>query len=370
MRLVPRTGGRGGAVGTGGYHDRVRGSVACKGVVAMAAVTAVLWPLGVTPQPAFAVTVPVADVFVIDVPLDEGSAVARFEGAIHGAYRVDGGTVVYWSLREAQGSTVGLSTALEYEDLDLVGGVLADPGELDVLLPLKDEAGVCLCTEAATLPGDLDDTRFQTMYTTFPALPDGTATIDIDVDGRGTIVAGVPVDGALPGGPQVDATATLMGYGWPAAPREDVIEAATGGDPQDLVGRSTGQDGSVTTEGTGEDRLVRFDADVLFAFDRADLDGPAEEVLDDAVAALVEAGATRVEIIGHTDGQGTAAANQDLSVRRAQTVADVLEGQLDGDVEVTVEGRGWDEPIATNDTEEGRAKNRRVTISYSSEDER
>lgn len=310
-------------------------------------------------------SIPVVDAFVIDIPVDDGQGVARFEGAIHGAFRVEGGTVVYWSLREGTGSSVGLQTALEYDDIDLIGGVLADPRSLDVLLPLAEDGG-CLCTVAADLPGSVDSTRFQAMYTTFPPLPAGSSTVDIDVDGRGTIVADVPVDGQLPPGPQVDSATTPLGTGWPAAPSPETIGGVTARAAQDLVGRSTSNEGSVMTEGTGSDRLVRFDADVLFDFGRADLNQPAREVLRTAVSALEEAGARTVEIVGHTDNVGTADFNQTLSEDRARTVADVLSAALGEDVDIRTEGRGLHDPIATNETEEGRAKNRRVTISYSS----
>lgn len=319
--------------------------------------------------PAAAVSsVPVHDVFVIDVPVEGGASGVRFEGVIHGAYRVPEGTVVYWSLRERPETDAGFAAVLDAEEVDLVGGVLADPRSLDVLVPLTAD-GRCLCTIADDLPAGIDSHRFRTMYTTFPSIPAETAAIDVDVDGRGTIVVGVPVDDSLPSGPQVAAQTASMGSGWPAVPAEQVLAAASADDPSDLVGRSSRTDGSITTEGTGSSRLVRFDADVLFDFDRSDLDGSAREVLDVAVAELEEAGSTTVEVVGHTDALGSAEYNMDLSLRRAQTVADVLTAELGDDVEVSVEGKGWNEPIATNDTDEGRAKNRRVTISHSTGEE-
>lgn len=311
-------------------------------------------------------TIPVVDAFVIDIPVADGTQLARFEGAIHGAYRVQGGTVVYWSLREAGGSDVGLATALEYDDIDLIGGVLADPRSLDVLLPLGD-GDDCLCTVRADVPEGVDSKRFQTMYTTFPPVPGSTTTIDVDVDGRGTVVADVPVDDRLPSGAQVEAGMTPLGTGWPAAPSPARLDGITAPEPQDLVGRSTSQEGAVITEGTGTDRLVRFESDVLFDFGQADLNADAREVMGSAVEALRAAGATRVEVIGHTDDIGTAQFNQGLSERRAQTVSDLLADRLGEDVELVVEGRGLHEPVATNETDEGRAMNRRVTISYSSE---
>lgn len=308
--------------------------------------------------------IPVADVFEITIPTDGGEGVARYEGAIHGAYRTPDATVLYWSIRAAEDSGAPLRTVFEHEDVDLVGGVLADPRTLDVLLPLRDDAR-CLCTEAGDLDPSQDPHTFQVMYTSFPAVPAGTTAIDVDVDGRGTIVAGVPVSDILPTGPQVERASVVMGQGWPAAPTTEQVGQVGARDPLDLVGRSGAGDGSVTTEGTGADRLVRFDADVLFAFDRSDLSAEAQAVLDDAIAEIEAAGELgRLEVVGHTDGQGTADYNQRLSVARAQTVADSLREALGEDLEVTVEGRGWDEPIATNDTEEGRAQNRRVTISY------
>ncbi|TQM95814.1 OmpA family protein [Ornithinimicrobium humiphilum] len=308
--------------------------------------------------------IPIADVFEITIPVDDGRGVAHYEGAIHGAYRTDDATVLYWSLRAAKDSGADLRTVFEHEDVDLVGGVLADPRSLDVLLPLRDDAG-CLCTEADDLDPSQDPYTFQVMYTAFPRIPADTTAIDVDVDGRGTIVAGVPVSNILPAGQQRDRASVVLGRGWPAVPSEERVEQVAVRDPLDLVGRAGAGDGSVTTEGTGADRLVRFDADVLFAFDRSDLSAQAQQVLESAIAEIEAAGELgRIEVVGHTDGQGTAEHNQTLSVARARTVADAMRAALGEDLHVDVEGRGWDEPIATNDTEEGRAKNRRVTISY------
>lgn len=70
---------------------------------------------------------------------------------------------------------------------------------------------------------------------------------------------------------------------------------------------------------------------------------------------------TSATIVGHTDSRDSDAHNQTLSERRAEAVEAALADRLPG-VEFTVEGRGETEPIASNSTEEGRALNRRVTI--------
>jgi outer membrane protein OmpA-like peptidoglycan-associated protein len=67
-------------------------------------------------------------------------------------------------------------------------------------------------------------------------------------------------------------------------------------------------------------------------------------------------------VIGHTDNSGSAAYNQDLSQRRAVSVANVLRESGVPNARIAAYGRGEDQPIASNLTPEGRAQNRRVEI--------
>jgi OOP family OmpA-OmpF porin len=69
-----------------------------------------------------------------------------------------------------------------------------------------------------------------------------------------------------------------------------------------------------------------------------------------------------IDIIGHTDSTGPADYNQGLSERRAQAVADyIISEGIDAAI-IDVSGEGENNPIASNDTAEGRAQNRRVDI--------
>jgi len=77
------------------------------------------------------------------------------------------------------------------------------------------------------------------------------------------------------------------------------------------------------------------------------------------LAALPE---RTVQVIGHTDNQGTAAANRSLSERRAQQVRAALVAAGVARSRISAEGRGADAPVADNRTAAGRAKNRRVEI--------
>jgi outer membrane protein OmpA-like peptidoglycan-associated protein len=106
-------------------------------------------------------------------------------------------------------------------------------------------------------------------------------------------------------------------------------------------------------------------ADILFDFDSDELRGEAEEGLQAIVDDLSEfAGDRPLLVEGHTDDVGTADYNLDLSLRRAQRVADWLADHLGiSQDRIEVVGHGLAFPAASNDTEEGRAQNRRVVIS-------
>ena len=84
--------------------------------------------------------------------------------------------------------------------------------------------------------------------------------------------------------------------------------------------------------------------------------------LNTVASSLLKYPNSRIEIIGHTDNTGSAAYNQDLSQRRAVSVASVLRESGVPGGRIAAYGRGEDQPIASNLTPEGRAKNRRVEI--------
>lgn len=124
-------------------------------------------------------------------------------------------------------------------------------------------------------------------------------------------------------------------------------------------------DDSSSTRVTQEDVTVSLASDVLFAVDQADLTPAAQAVVDSAAAAIKAKGADgEVHVTGHTDDVASDAYNQDLSVRRAQSVVDRLVPGLGGGFAVTGEGRGESEPAVAGTTPEARAANRRVEIRF------
>lgn len=102
---------------------------------------------------------------------------------------------------------------------------------------------------------------------------------------------------------------------------------------------------------------------IYFDNDQADLKPQSKPTLDEVGKLMTGDPALKLKVVGHTDSLGTAEHNLDLSTRRAQAVA----GALVHDYNIAAErltpiGAGATQPVAPNDTEENRAKNRRVEL--------
>lgn len=131
------------------------------------------------------------------------------------------------------------------------------------------------------------------------------------------------------------------------------------------------------TQGTGvqvsqtaDNRLkLEIPSDISFATNRSDIQPNFRAILDRFAASLVENPTTTVTIVGHTDNTGSDAINNPLSIDRAARTRDYLSTRGVAASRFTVDGRGSHEPVASNDTAEGRAKNRRVEI-YVAEQQR
>jgi len=101
---------------------------------------------------------------------------------------------------------------------------------------------------------------------------------------------------------------------------------------------------------------------VNFEFNKATLTPNAKTILDNVGEELVTYPAIKVEIDGHTDGKGSASYNQRLSQRRADAARDYLVSKGVAAERMTAEGFGASQPVASNDTDEGRELNRRVAL--------
>ena len=120
---------------------------------------------------------------------------------------------------------------------------------------------------------------------------------------------------------------------------------------------------SVEPEPVQAEVITLSDADdVLFAFNSADLTPSMQSKLDSIMGKLQDASVASIKVIGHTDSVGSDEYNLQLSQQRASSVAGYLLSQGVAPNKVTSEGKGESEPVADNETEEGRAKNRRVEL--------
>lgn len=108
---------------------------------------------------------------------------------------------------------------------------------------------------------------------------------------------------------------------------------------------------------------VTFADGILFATGKADLSQSSRNALAQFATSLKSSPETDVTVLGNTDNTGSRAINEKLSLQRAQSVVNFLEGQgISGGRFIEIKGLAYDNPVASNDTAEGRAANRRVEI--------
>ncbi len=124
------------------------------------------------------------------------------------------------------------------------------------------------------------------------------------------------------------------------------------------------------TQGTGvevtrtaDNRLqINIPSDVSFDVGQAAIRPNFRPVLDSFAQSLAQNPSTTVTIVGHTDSTGSPSINEPLSLQRADATRDYLATRGVASNRFTVDGRGAREPVAGNDTDAGRARNRRVEI--------
>ena len=152
-----------------------------------------------------------------------------------------------------------------------------------------------------------------------------------------------------------------------------VIGAAVGGTAGALIGKKMDKqkkeleatlppETTVETINQGEALKVTFDSGILFATNSSTLSDASKSALRNFANSLKVNPDTDIKIIGFTDNTGKVDYNQNLSEKRAKSVFDYLMQQVISSDRMVYEGKGVHDPVASNDTPEGRALNRRVEI--------
>lgn len=122
-------------------------------------------------------------------------------------------------------------------------------------------------------------------------------------------------------------------------------------------------------ERVGEGILVTFDSGLLFGFDSDRVRPEAQANLRTLAANLDKYPDTDLLIVGHTDSVGDASYNEQLSEQRARAAEQYLMTQGVAAARIETSGRGELEPVAANDTENGRQQNRRVEVAIYANEE-
>ena len=129
---------------------------------------------------------------------------------------------------------------------------------------------------------------------------------------------------------------------------------------QELRRRTAGTDVRVIRQ--GDDLVLNMPSGITFATNEASIQPQFRNTLDQVADVLRQYNQTYVDVYGHTDSTGSDSYNLSLSLRRATAVADYLAARGVQSARLGTRGFGESQPIASNDTEEGKAANRRVEI--------
>lgn len=185
--------------------------------------------------------------------------------------------------------------------------------------------------------------------------------------------------GAIIGAATGGAVGGIIGNNNGSTAKGVIIGAVVGGVAGAIIGNQMDKQAKeleqnipgATVERVGEGIQVTFASGLLFGFDSDVVKGDARSNLNELANSLDKYDGSNLLIVGHTDAVGSEAYNEDLSERRAESAANYLISHgVDRD-RIGTRGRGETEPVASNETDSGRSKNRRVEVAiYASEEMR
>jgi len=185
--------------------------------------------------------------------------------------------------------------------------------------------------------------------------------------------------GAIIGGVAGGAVGGVIGNQTGSTTRGVIIGAVVGGVAGAIIGHQMDQQAKeleqnipgATVQRVGEGIAVTFASGLLFGFDSDVVRGDARYNLDELARSVDKYDESNLLIVGHTDAVGSESYNQDLSERRAESAANYLISRGVDRNRIGTRGLGEMEPVSSNETDAGRATNRRVEVAiYASEEMR
>jgi outer membrane protein OmpA-like peptidoglycan-associated protein len=176
--------------------------------------------------------------------------------------------------------------------------------------------------------------------------------------------------GAIIGATAGAATGAMVGRANGSTAKGAILGAAVGGTAGAVIGHQMDQQAKeikqnipgAIVERVGEGLQVTFESGLLFDYDSDVVKAAARQNLSTLASSLEKYPNTDLVIVGHTDAQGTDSYNMTLSEKRAAAAANYLAAQGVSRTRLRSAGRGESEPVASNESEAERGKNRRVEI--------
>lgn len=190
------------------------------------------------------------------------------------------------------------------------------------------------------------------------------------VSASGCASFGKKEQGALIGAAAGGAAGGVIGNQTGSTARGAIIGAVVGGTVGAVIGHQMDQQAKelqqnipgATVARVGEGITVTFASGLLYDFDSDIVKSDAAGNLRNLASSINKYPNTDLLIVGHTDAVGTASYNQQLSDRRSNAASAFLAAQGVSSTRLRALGRGETEPVADNETEAGRQRNRRVEI--------
>ncbi|MFI9595220.1 OmpA family protein [Nonomuraea sp. NPDC052265] len=221
------------------------------------------------------------------------------------------------------------------------------------ILPYRPAGSPCLCSDQNRdgIGPFIDPGQSISLYAVLPA-PSGNPATATVVTPVGPPMTDVPISD--------DPPAVPPGMTVPDPDAEPVTTLT-----RRLVTPSQSLDRSEETADDGTNLQVNLSSDVLFALNQATLTPRAKTVLARTAKLIDASSGSAVKVEGHADSSGTDAINVPLSTRRAQAVRKALAALVTRPgARYQVVGHGSSRPLYGNDTDEGRRRNRRVTVTF------